>query len=67
MSSQWCFVVDGSQIHYHLKYIGAEHSYLTTQQQNTAVARSWEKLGYHYAKTEYVLRTVLRPLPEHTR
>ncbi len=56
-----------SEIHYHLKHIGAEHSYLTTQQQNTAVVRSWERLGYQYAKTECVLRAVLRPLPVPTR
>ena len=48
-----------SEIHYHLIGVGAQHVYLTTQEQNRPVRRTWEKLGYRQAKTEYILRIVL--------
>jgi ribosomal protein S18 acetylase RimI-like enzyme len=50
-----------SEVHYHLKDLGAEHVYLSTQEQNASVLRTWEKLGYHYAKTERILRAILTP------
>jgi dTDP-4-amino-4,6-dideoxy-D-galactose acyltransferase len=48
-----------SEIHYHLKEIGAEHAFLSTQVTNKAVIRVWEKLGYTFGKTEHVFRVIL--------
>jgi dTDP-4-amino-4,6-dideoxy-D-galactose acyltransferase len=48
-----------SEMHYHLQEVGAEHVYLTTQAQNIPVLRTWQKLGYEYAKTERVLRKIV--------
>jgi dTDP-4-amino-4,6-dideoxy-D-galactose acyltransferase len=50
-----------SESHYYLREVGAQHVYMTTQPTNAAVLWIWEQLGYHYAKTEHVLRKVLRP------
>ena len=48
-----------SEIHYHLKAVGAQHVYLTTQEQNTAVLQTWKKLGYEHAKTERIFRRIV--------
>jgi hypothetical protein len=48
-----------SESHYHLRDIGAQHSYMTTQPTNAAVLWIWEQLGYHYAKTEHIMRKLL--------
>ena len=48
-----------SEISYHLKDLGAEHAYLTTQATNSVVLRIWESLGYRYGKAEHILRKVI--------
>lgn len=48
-----------SEINYHLRDIGAEHSFLATQITNRAVIRVWESLGYRFGKGEYIFRIVL--------
>jgi dTDP-4-amino-4,6-dideoxy-D-galactose acyltransferase len=50
-----------SESHHHLRDVGAQHVYMTTQPTNAAVLWIWEQLGYHYAKTEHILRKILRP------
>jgi len=45
-----------SETNYHLKEIGAEHSFLITQITNIPVTWIWESLGYRYGKGEYVFR-----------
>jgi hypothetical protein len=48
-----------SEISYHLRDLGAQHVYLTTQATNSVVVRTWESLGYQYGKTEHILRKIL--------
>jgi hypothetical protein len=48
-----------SELDEHLRGIGAEHSYLSTQVTNNAVIRTWEKLGYQFGKAEHVFRKLL--------
>jgi len=48
-----------SEINYHLREIGAEHSYLITQITNIAVTWTWESLGYRYGRGEHIFRAVL--------
>lgn len=48
-----------SEISYHLRDIGAEHSYLITQITNGAVIWVWESLGYRYGKGEHTMRIIL--------
>ncbi len=48
-----------SEVNYHLKEVGAQHTYLTTQITNRAVLRAWESLGYSFGKGEHILRIVL--------
>lgn len=50
-----------SELGEHLRSIGAEHAFLTTQITNNAVIRCWEKLGYQFGKGEHVFRKLLRP------
>lgn len=48
-----------SEINYHLRDIGAEHSYLVTQITNISVTWVWESLGYRLGKGEHVFRILL--------
>ncbi len=48
-----------SEINYHLKKIGVEHSFLKTQITNKSMIRVWEKLGYRFGRGEHVFRIVL--------
>ena len=48
-----------SEINYHLRDVGAEHSYLTTQITHSAVIRVWESLGYRFGKGEHTMRIIL--------
>lgn len=48
-----------SETTFHLRDIGAEHSFLTTQVTNYPVIWVWESLGYHFGKCEYVFRFVI--------
>jgi len=48
-----------SEINYHLKDIGAEHSFLKTQITNGPVIHVWESLGYCLGRGEYVFRKIL--------
>lgn len=48
-----------SEINVHLREVGAEHSYLSTQITNKAVIRVWESLGYSFGKGEHIFRIVL--------
>lgn len=49
-----------SELGEHLRSIGAEHAFLTTQITNNAVIRCWEKLGYQFGKGEHVFRKLVR-------
>ena len=49
-----------SEINYHLRDLGAEHSYLITQITNIAVSWIWEGLGYRFGKGEHILRIILQ-------
>ena len=48
-----------SEINYHLRDMGAEHSFLATQITNNPVIWVWESLGYRFGKGEYIFRLVL--------
>jgi hypothetical protein len=48
-----------SEINWHLKEAGVEHTYLTTQITNKAVMKVWERFGYHFGRGEYVFRKIL--------
>ncbi len=48
-----------SEINYHLKEIGADHSVLITQITNNPVIWTWENLGYHFGRGEHIFRIVL--------
>lgn len=48
-----------SEINYHLRDVGAEHSYLATQITNISVTWVWESLGYRLGKGEHIFRLVL--------
>jgi dTDP-4-amino-4,6-dideoxy-D-galactose acyltransferase len=48
-----------SELDEHLRSIGAEHSFITTQLTNNAVIRCLEKLGYQFGKGEHIFRKVL--------
>ncbi len=48
-----------SEINFHLQEQGAERAYLITQATNGAVIWVWENLGYHYGRSELVLRRIL--------
>jgi hypothetical protein len=48
-----------SELNYHLKDIGAEYAYLTTQITNRAVIRVWETLGFSYGRGEHIFRIIL--------
>lgn len=50
-----CFV----EILYHLKEMGVEHAFVSTQITNRAAIRQCEKLGFRYGRTEYTYRLVL--------
>ena len=47
-----------SEISYHLKDMGAQHAFMTSQATNSAVLWTWESLGYRYGKTEHILRKI---------
>jgi dTDP-4-amino-4,6-dideoxy-D-galactose acyltransferase len=48
-----------SELDEHLRNIGAEHSFITTQLTNHAVIRCVEKLGYQFGKGEHIFRKLL--------
>lgn len=48
-----------SEIGYHLRDVGAEHSYLITQVTNGAVIWVWESLGYRFGRGEHIMRISL--------
>ncbi len=48
-----------SEIIYHLKEIGAEHTYYVTQITNKPVAWVLEGAGYHFGRGEHILRIIL--------
>ncbi len=43
-----------SELTHYLKNQGADYSYLTTQNTNPAVIKSWERLGYRFGSSEYI-------------
>jgi dTDP-4-amino-4,6-dideoxy-D-galactose acyltransferase len=44
-----------SEMTYHLKEIGAQAIYMSTQPTNRAVIKTWEKLGYKYGASTHIL------------
>lgn len=48
-----------SEINYHLREIGAEHTYVSTQVTNKPAVHTFESLGYRFGKCEHVFRMVL--------
>ena len=48
-----------SEVLHHLRDIGVEHVFHSTQAANTSVVWTWENLGHRYGRTEHILRIVL--------
>jgi dTDP-4-amino-4,6-dideoxy-D-galactose acyltransferase len=48
-----------SETNYHLRDMGAEHIFFSSQMTNRPIIATWEKLGFHYGKGELILSRVL--------
>lgn len=49
-----------SETNYHLRDIGAEHIFFSSQMTNVRIIATWEKLGFHYGKGELIFSRVLQ-------